>query len=300
MKTIITMLVIGMCVTGYSQTNLNDYKYIIVPKKFEVFTNTNEHQTSTLIKYLFSGKDFNVVYDDELPTDLNSNRCLGLLAGVQDDSSMFTTKTSITLKDCNGNEVFKTMEGSSKEKEYKAAYTESVREAMRSFNGANYVYNGKSEVSEPITVSFRNDIKSLDAPKVDASTTVNSSTKTEKASNTPSIIQKATEVDQLYKSTEPVASDIKKASEEKPSFKKLEPKKFNVNEILYAQATPNGFQLVDRTPSIKMNLLKSSAENIFMAQNGTKNGIVYQSNGKWVFEYYDKEQLIQEELNIKF
>ncbi|TLP82181.1 hypothetical protein [Maribacter sp. ACAM166] len=300
MKIVIALLVTFIGVSAFSQTELNDYKYIIVPKKFSNFKNENQYQTSTLIKYLFKGKGFNTVYDDELPTDLNSNRCLGLLADLQDDSSMFTTKTSITLKDCNSNVVFKTMQGLSKEKVYKAAYTETVRESMRSFNGASYTYNGKSEKNEPITVSFKNDIKKLDTPKIAKVTRVDSTKENVKTVHTSAVTEKATETNQYYKNAEPVESNIKKANQKEPSLKKIALKKLNVKDIWYAQATDNGFQLVDSTPTIRMKLLKSSADNVFMAQTEAKNGMVYQKDGKWVFEYYEKDQLIQEELNIKF
>src|SRR5690606_40364685 len=103
---------------GSTQEQLNEYKYIIVPKRFDDFKNENQYKTSTLIKYLFEQKGFNAVYDDALPPDLSQNRCLGLLANLKDDSNMFTTKVRIVLKDCNSKEVFITEEGTTKIKEY--------------------------------------------------------------------------------------------------------------------------------------------------------------------------------------
>ncbi len=100
---------------------MNDYKYIIVPKKFDGFKKENEHQTSTLIKHLFTERGFNTVYDDALPAELNSNRCLGLLVVLDDQSSMFSTKTTLRLRDCNAVEIMATGEGKSRIKEYKAA-----------------------------------------------------------------------------------------------------------------------------------------------------------------------------------
>ena len=69
----------------------NDYKYIIVPKKFDAFRKENMHSTSTTIKYLLTKRGFNAVYDDALPDDLFQDRCLGLVAILQDDSSLFVT-----------------------------------------------------------------------------------------------------------------------------------------------------------------------------------------------------------------
>ena len=306
MKTIIALLFTCIGFVAYSQTDLNNYKYIIVPKKFDAFKSDNAYQTSTLIKYLFTGKGFNVVYDDALPEELNSNRCLGLLADLEDDSSMFTTKNSIILKDCNDKEVYRTMQGVSKEKEYKAAYNETIREAMRSFNGMDYAYsgngngNGNKNKNETITVSFKNDVKNLKDSKTEKANKIESKEKETKTVKSSTINQVATESDQYYKNNQPVDSNIKKESDEKPAFKSLKPKKLNVEDILYAQATDNGFQLVDNTPKIRMKLLKSSSDNVFMAQSEAKNGMVYQKEGKWIFEYYDNGELVQEELNIKF
>ncbi len=300
MKTIIALLFVCIGYSAYAQSNLNDYKYIIVPKKFDSFKETNEFQTSTLIKYLFNGKGFNVVYDDALPSDLNTNRCLGLLVDFQDDSSLFTTKTIIILKDCNDNTVFTSMQGTSKEKQYKKAYTETIREAMRSFNGTDYAYNGKSEKNESVTVSFRNDVKKLDEDKVDEMSSIESAKVEENGGDLKIVSEEATETTQYYKDNSPVDSNIKKAEKETITFKKVELKKPNVDDIWYAQATNIGFQLVDSTPKVRMNLLKSSADNIFMGKTDTKNGIVFQKEGNWIFEYYENDKLIQEELNIKF
>ncbi|WP_339657185.1 hypothetical protein [uncultured Maribacter sp.] len=299
MKTIIALLFVCIGYSANAQTNLNDYKYIIVPKKFDSFKETNEFQTSTLIKYILKGKGFNVVYDDALPSDLNSNRCLGLMVNLQDDSSLFTTKTIIVLKDCNDNTIFTSMQGTSKAKQFKEAYTESIREAMRSFNGIDYAYNEKSEKNETVTVSFRNDVKKLDKEKIDEISNVESA-KVQEESNSKIVSEEATDTTQYYKDNTPVDSNIKKEERETTTFKKVALKKLNVNDIWYAQATNVGFQLVDSTPKVRMNLLRSSADNIFLGKTDTKNGIVYQKEGSWIFEYYENDKLVQEELNIKF
>jgi len=68
--------------------------------------------------------------------------------------------------------------------------------------------------------------------------------------------------------------------------------------VLYAQVTDNGFQLVDTTPKVIFNLLKTKQENIFII-NG-KNGILYKINSRWIAEFYENNVLIQEEYQIKF
>jgi hypothetical protein len=69
---------------------------------------------------------------------------------------------------------------------------------------------------------------------------------------------------------------------------------------LYAQAIANGYQLIDTTPKIVLTLLKTSAENYFIASNATANGIVLKKNENWVFEYYKDGKLISEKLLVKF
>ncbi|MGB3150180.1 MAG: hypothetical protein WBB27_05910, partial [Maribacter sp.] len=103
---------------------------------------------------------------------------------------------------------------------------------------------------------------------------------------------------QLYESKEPQVIPIN--NEEEKGIKKLKIKNLENEDIWYAQALPNGYQLVDSTPKIRMKLLKSSAENVYMAQSNDKSGMVYQKDGKWVFEYYEGDKLIQEDLKIKF
>jgi hypothetical protein len=300
LKTVIALVFTFIGFSSFAQTNLDDYKYIIVPKKFNAFKNMNEHQTSTLVKHLFTGKGFAAVYDDQLPEDLKFNRCLGLMAELQDDSSMFSTKTIINLKDCNDKIVFSTMQGISKEKEYKAAYNEAIRESMRSFNGMNYTYTPKDKKDEPVTVNFRNDVKKLDESKANKVLQAEKAAEEVNVKREPTIISEETEKTQYYKDNTPVESNIKKIEVQKPVSKSLALKKPSSKDIWYAQETENGYQLVDSSPKVRMNLLKSSADNVFMAKTDTKNGMVYQKDGTWVFEYYENDKLVQEELNIKF
>lgn len=298
MKTVIAFLILFISASGYAQSNLNHYKYIIVPKKFEAFKNVNEYQTSTLIKYLFTGHGFTTVYDDALPNDLKLNRCLGLMTSVQDDSNLFTTKLTIVLKDCNGLELFRTVEGTSKEKQYKKAYNQALTKAMQSFNNVNYVYAEKKKVEEPITVSFKNDIKKLDELKTVEGSVMESKEEGKKPTVSATVTQIATQTTQYYKDVSPVDSTIKIGKQEKPSSQKLNNINSVQNDIWYAQTAVNGFQLVDSTPTIRM--LKSSMQNVFIAQTDTKNGIVYLKDGVWVFEFYENDKLVKQQLNIKF
>ncbi len=312
-SSIFTIVMVGIFASqAYAQ--LDDYKYIVVPKKFDIFSEVNQHQTSTLVKYLFSKKGFTTVYDDTYPDDLNSNRCLGLYVSLGDESSMFMTKTFLILKDCKGREVFMTQEGRSKSKIYKDAYNEAITEAFESFDTLNYSYSGKGERPEPVTLNFKNDVKSLGEGKVD---TVSHTDKMDKAVQ----LREATKDRHIYKSVEPVDSDYVKgndtisnpddgSADSGKSGKAADGEKsigqgFTMKElgdvgILYAQEIVNGYQLVDSTPAVRLKIFKTTLPDVYMASMGQGNGLVYRKNDQWLLEYYEGDKLLLEELDIKF
>ena len=276
------MFVFAASITMRGQ--LNEYKYIIVPKKFEGFKSENQYMTSTMVKYLFTKKGFTPVYDDALPEDLANNRCLGLMASLSDDSSMFSTKVTVILKDCQSIEVFRTVEGMSKIKEYTAAYKDALEKAFVSFNGMGYAYTPKTEVktepkevgSKPITVSYKDDVKKL-----------------EEKTETPVVKQEATVENQSFESIEPKTS----------TYTKAEPKTDSnpvATGLLYAQPIENGYQLVDSTPKVVMKLISTSVENVFLTDFHGNSGVVLQKDGKWFLEYSEGGEKKMKELNIKF
>ncbi len=280
-----------LLMSGYilsAQASLNEYKYVIIPKKFNAFKKENEHMTSTYLKHLFTEGGFNAIYDDALPDDLIMNRCLGLLADVNDNSSMFTTKIVLVLKDCTSKEIFSTKEGSSKSKEYKEAFREAFDDAFVSFRGLDYRYKPKQSDSAPITVSFKNDVKNIDVP---------TSNDVQNTGQGSVIKQEATIDQQSYKDNTPVVSNIKNESNTKQA---LIENTMGDAEVWYAQVMPYGYQLVDSTPKVQMQIYKSSNPDIFMAKKGDQNGLLFGKNGTWFFEYYEGANLRTEQVYVKF
>lgn len=277
---------------GIGQAQLNEYKYIIIPKKFDAFKEPNKYQTSTLVKHLFSEKGFNAVYDDEMPPDLVTNRCLGLTVDMDDTSSMFTTKIALRLQDCNNKEVFATREGRSKEKDYRLAFNEAIRDAFHTFDTVNYTYSGPVA---PVTANYRNDVKRIDNPVRAEAKDV--SAPPERARNEVDsrvVVQEATPERQTYKSAEPEASNLVKA------VPLTDVARTQGAETLYAQKLPSGYQLVDSTPKILYRLGATTTPGLFIAEGGEKRGVVFNRDGEWVFEYYEGDKLHSETLQIKF
>lgn len=126
----------------FSQKNINNYKYIIIPAKFDFVKSQDQYQTSSLTKFLFNKKGFKAYLDSEkLPKELISNPCLALTANVIDASSLFTTKSFIEIENCHKEVIFRTKEGKSKEKEYKKAYHQAIRVAFKSVQQLKYNYS---------------------------------------------------------------------------------------------------------------------------------------------------------------
>ncbi|MEM9364194.1 MAG: hypothetical protein AAGA43_16250 [Bacteroidota bacterium] len=306
MKTKYILSLTFTLVMGFNAfAQFNEYKYIIVPKKFDSFRKENMHQTSTNIKFLLTQKGFNAVYDDAMPEDLFNNRCLGLIVNLQDDSSFFTTKVSLVFKDCRSVEVFRTVEGKSKLKEFRPAYSQAIRAAFVSFDGMDYTYqpkDGKKESpkEETLVLNFKNDVKTLDEEPKEVI-----------------LEQKATTEEQVYKAIKPEPPTLNKVTDTtsytegtkvvleqeattvNQTYKAIEVKPA-VSTLLYAQPTPNGFQLVDSAPQIRYKLVETSVKDFYLVYDGDKSGVVFQKDGKWRLEYVENGVKMVEELNIKF
>src|SRR5690625_2462807 len=69
---------------------LNNYKYVVVPLKFSFQDEENEYLINSRLKHLLSQHDFNTLIDkDELPEDLEMDRCLALYADLESGSEGF-------------------------------------------------------------------------------------------------------------------------------------------------------------------------------------------------------------------
>ena len=112
------------------------YKYIIIPSQFSFFNEANKYGLSELTKSFFQSEGYEVYYDNEkLPNDLMKNRCLALFANAFESNTMFMTKIHFELKDCTTNTMLKSQLATSREKQYKLAYTQTFREALSSLKG---------------------------------------------------------------------------------------------------------------------------------------------------------------------
>lgn len=77
----------------------------------------------------------------------------------------------------------------------------------------------------------------------------------------------------------------------------------NINssaDVLYAQPTETGYQLIDKTPKVVMKLMKTSQPNSFIAIRDGVQGSLINKNNQWFFEYYKDDKLVSEPIAVKF
>ena len=166
-KIVLTIVILASVFNLYAQNELNPYKYIIVPKKFEFLKEENQYRVNSFTKYLFDQEGYQVFYDDDdFPEDLKSDPCLGLTAYVLDESSSFTTKIFLVLENCGHDVVFKSIEGRSKMKEYNKTYIDALKKCFVSVKELEYVYEPNPLAENSMTAQSPEPEKELAAVAV--------------------------------------------------------------------------------------------------------------------------------------
>jgi hypothetical protein len=246
MKVSALFILVLFTVTTYSQNTINNYKYVLVPERFAFSKEDNQYRLNSLAKTLLEEKGFTAfVGNAALPPEVAGNKCNALTAEVVEKKGIFVTNLTFLLKDCQGNIIFKSKEGKSREKEFQTAYDEALRLAFASLKDVPYKYDGTT-VTQPQQPAVAQAIPPAPTPPAPTSPAITETTGT-----------------------------------------------------LYAQVTPNGYQLIDTTPKKVLTLLKTSMQDYFIAEGAT-NGIVFKKNDEWILEYYKDNKLVSQKLQIKF
>ena len=243
------LIALLVSVIGFSQ-NVNDYKAVIVPLKYDFLKSENQYRMSTMTKANLNKAGFQAFYgNEELPAGF-ADRCELLYVDVKKESGFLVTKLFVEFKDCYGKVIWTSDIGKSKEKDYEVAYRECLDLAFVSINALHYKYNGK---------------------------TVN----TTKAVQTSAQVATSVAAPAVAVVSAPVA-DVKDPN------------------LLYAQPTENGYQLIDKTPKVVMKLLKTSRPDSFIAIKDGIQGSLNAKDNQWFFEYYKNDQLVSEKVSVKF
>lgn len=141
------VLIFFYIINGFSQGELDAYKYIIVPTSYSkykshVWKEDDKYKLNTLTVFLFKKKGFQTFMDGEnFPADLIQNPCLALTVQMADNSNLFTTKVNLELENCQKKVVYTSKTGTSKEKDYQKSYQEALRNTFTSIENMDYSYN---------------------------------------------------------------------------------------------------------------------------------------------------------------
>ena len=282
---LIVVLVLSSSVI-IGQRSLNEYKYVIVPNRFDFLKNNDQYQLNSLTKFLYKKEGFKTLYGGDVrPVELVNNSCLGLTTRVNNNSGMLNTKLEIELLNCRNEIVFTSAEGRSKEKDYKKGYHEALRRAFKSITELKYSYE---PVKESIVAETQVEKEKVTIP-VEVKEVV-----AIKESNGVAKTIAIKEEDKVINNIE--AQEVKDIKNE-VEVKELTELEASTN-LLYAQANPYGFQLVDSTPKVIYILLKTSRADVYILKN--KNGILLKKDNQWIVEYYERNELVERVLEIKF
>ena len=268
MKTrIVLVILMVLMVSGlYSQSNLNEYKYVIVLNKYDFLKSENQYNLNALTEFLFKKYGFTAIMEGETyPKDLESNGCLALRSDVKKDKGLFKTKLSVVLKNCKNQIVYTSKIGESREKNFKTGYHLALRDAFTSFESINYNFKPNFTIVSEVSIN---------------NTEIESAAQMEKLKAEIVALKKV----QKKSENKPAKKDkeLKKASTEKSSINESKIKeqiKELTPNLLYAQPIGKGFQIVDSTPKVIMVLLETHVSNTYVVKNG--NAIVYKQDGFW-------------------
>lgn len=273
--------------SSFSQSSINDYKYIIVPTQFEFLKEQDQYKINSLTKFLFNKYGYVAfMQNEDLPQDLRNNRCLALTADVVNMNTLLKTKMQIELKDCNGNLIMASDIGESREKMYEKAYNLALRDAFKTFQYANYSFQPNENIlSKGVTST----------PTTPAVTT----------ENLEEIARLKREIETLKEGQAEDVEVLKPAINEQMTEQKstvvspLETVEDNkaYAGLLYAQPIGNGYQIVDTTPKKIMVLQNSGIKDVFTVEG--KKAIVYKKGDVWMYSK-SGEILKGEPINIKF
>jgi len=258
-----------------AQAQLDNYKYFVVPKRFDAFKEINQYQSSTLVKFLLTKYGFETVYADAIPEELFLDKCLGLNSQLEDNSTYLQTVVAIVFNDCRGQEVFRTQEGRSKSKEFKEAYSDAIQEAMQSMALITHNYQGSAQQPYEGAADTATK-KTVDTiPEADV----------EVASTEPEVMAVASEA-------EPLAIEVGKTVSEE-----VKPSESNV--VYWEQLVSNsGFILTHPEKEVTWVIMKTSSKEVFMAVSTTIQGVAFKVKKGWRLEYYLGDVLQVEHLQL--
>lgn len=169
MKKTLSILIVLFVSSNLFAQDLNDYKYALVPSKFSFLKENDQYRMNTLTKMFMDKYGFESYLDSEiLPTEFAKENCNKVYVDVQENNSLMVTRLKVVLKDCKNQILFASEEGSSREKDYKVAYNQALREAFNSFDVLKHKYVEKTKQVSQVGIETPIDNSKLDTGETTA------------------------------------------------------------------------------------------------------------------------------------
>lgn len=279
-------------VNGFSQQNVNAYKYVIVPTAFNFLNEPDQYQINSLTKFLFEKYGFETLMaDEQYPQDLTNNRCLGLFADVEKLKAFLNTKLQVHLRDCNNKIVFSSDVGESREKEYSKVYNLALREAFNSFERLNYKYQPNNDISTNGTKTTTETVENNDAKEE-----IQRLQREVEALKVKQVREeKALREAEKNKALQDVQPEVK---QEVKTVLKTEAKSDETLQTLFANPVENGYTITDASSKVLYHLVFSGKEDVFIVKG--QDAILYKMNNTWIVAKANDAGVSMKTLNVKF
>lgn len=293
MKKYITLVYLFVGMISATAQSVNDYKYFIIPETFEFTGEMDQYQLNSLLKFLMEKEGFNTVMrKGEKPVDLGNNPCKALSVDVINDSGLFTTKLKISFEDCYGKIVYTSDEGRSREKDFKKAYQEALRNAFESVQKLNYNYEEGENVIAENDRSARqfpkNRFEESDAVMAEK---VEEETETEEEEIVEVMEEESVEPEDAAEAEMPevVEEEQDEMIEEEMAAKSTEQNLYVYNDQSYKlMENENGYGLYPANSNEPIAMLIKSGNGSYIYNSLTNQGVAYFKNKDLVVEFFNK------------
>jgi len=309
MKSILTICAFLMLfnTSGFSQEDVNAYKYVVVPTAFNFLNEPDQYQINSLTKFLFEKYGFtSLMADEEFPEDLTNNRCLALFADVEKQKAFLNTKLQVHLRDCNNKIVLSSEIGQSREKEFDKVYNLALRDAFKSFETLNYSYQPSSKiVSKGVAQATETAENSKASEEIERLQKEVEALKEKQLREEESKMQaeaakeRALRQQELAKAEDKVEAKVKnEAKQEVKEAIKEANKSDETIQTLFANPVENGYTITDASSKVLYNLVFSGKEDVYIVKG--QDAIVYKMNNTWIVATSNDAGLSMKTLNVKF
>lgn len=164
MKNFIAALLLLFTMQSFAQ-ELNQYRYAIVPKQFGFSDMPDQYRMNTLAKLFMEKYGFITYFEgDILPPEVAADNCNKVFVDVISNSTLFTTKLNVVIRDCTNKVLYTSPQATSREKDNSIAFPQAMREAFFHVGQLNYKYTPAAAAAPtPIAASSTTDMVIPDA-----------------------------------------------------------------------------------------------------------------------------------------